>query len=97
MERAAPAAKNTRAGAVCVMLHCSCARAWLRAQFFALKFVGLRSKKHAKVKTTLDDETQRRKHFYGTDAGVIKAQKDAKKKGGKGDGKNARSHTMRSS
>ena len=71
------------------MLHCSCARAWLRAQLFALKSFGSRSKKHAKVKTTLDDETQRRKHFYGIDAGVIKAPKDGKKKGGKGDGKNA--------
>ena len=40
------------------------------------------SKKHAKVKTTLDDETERRKHFYGIDAGVKKSSKEGKKHSG---------------
>ena len=44
------------------------------------------SKKHSKVKTSLDDETQRRKHFYGIDAGVKKAPKDGKQKVGKAEG-----------
>jgi hypothetical protein len=37
------------------------------------------SKKHAKIKGTLDEETQRRKHFYGIDAGVKKDPKVGKK------------------
>jgi hypothetical protein len=41
----------------------------------------LNSKKHSKVKATLDDETQRRKHFYGIDAGVKKMAGESKKSG----------------
>ncbi len=37
------------------------------------------SKKHSKVKATLDDETQRRKHFYGIDAGITKMAGESKK------------------
>jgi hypothetical protein len=41
----------------------------------------LNSKKHSKVKATLDDETQRRKHFYGIDAGVKKMAGESKRAG----------------
>ncbi len=42
----------------------------------------LSSKKHVKVKTALVDETERRKHFYGIDAGIKKESKEGKKHGG---------------
>ena len=51
---------------------CSLSRA------FKLKF-DLNRKKHSKVKATLDDETQRRKHFYGIDAGIKKMAGESKK------------------
>lgn len=40
------------------------------------------SQKHVKVKTALVDETERRKHFYGIDAGIKKESKESKKHGG---------------
>jgi hypothetical protein len=68
--RAAPAATSTRAGARFYFLSRVC-----RLNLY------LNSKKHSKVKATLDDETQRRKHFYGIDAGVKKMAGESKKPG----------------
>ena len=70
-EKAARAVKSTRAGAVLV------------THVPSFPNSPSSSKKHAKIKSTLDDETQRRKHFYGIDAGVKKDSKVGKKQGTK--------------